>query len=90
MIASDLAEFYGVETKILNRGVRRNLERFPEDFMFQLTKDEAESLRIPIWHLKAIWSWTAQKSSSLCFHGARHSDVFKRFEQQAGDRGRHL
>jgi hypothetical protein len=46
MIDSDLAELYGVETKILNRGVRRNLERFPEDFMFQLTKDEAESLRI--------------------------------------------
>jgi len=46
MIDSDLAELYGVETKILNRGVRRNLERFPEDFMFQLTKDEAESLRV--------------------------------------------
>jgi hypothetical protein len=47
MIDSDLAELYGVETKILNRGVRRNLERFPEDFMFQLTKDEAESLSSP-------------------------------------------
>ncbi|MCM3872865.1 MAG: ORF6N domain-containing protein [Pyrinomonadaceae bacterium] len=48
MIDSDLAELYGVETKILNRAVRRNLERFPEDFMFQLKKDEAESLRIQI------------------------------------------
>src|SRR6266536_4012419 len=46
MIDSDLAELYGVETKILNRRVRRNLERLPEDFMFQLTKNEAESLRI--------------------------------------------
>jgi len=46
MIDCDLAELYGVETKILNRGVRRNLERLPEDFMFQLTKNEAESLRI--------------------------------------------
>jgi hypothetical protein len=46
MIDSDLAELYGVETKILNRVVRRNLERFPEDFMFQLTKDKEESLRI--------------------------------------------
>ncbi len=45
MIDSDLAELYGVETKLLNRGVRRNLECFAEDFMFQLTKDEAESLR---------------------------------------------
>jgi ORF6N domain len=52
MIDSDLAELYGVETKILNRGVRRNLERFPEDFMFQLTKDEAESLRIQFGTLK--------------------------------------
>ncbi len=50
MIDSDLAELYGVETKILNRGVRRNFERFPEDFMFQLTKDEAESLRIQLVH----------------------------------------
>ncbi len=52
MIDSDLAELYGVETKILNRGVRRNLERFPEDFMFQLTKDEEESLRIQFGTLK--------------------------------------
>jgi hypothetical protein len=52
MIDSDLAELYGVETKILNRGVRRNLERFPENFMFQLTKDEAESLRIQFGTLK--------------------------------------
>jgi hypothetical protein len=52
MIDSDLAELYGVETKILNRGVRRNLERFPENFMFQLTKDEAESLWIQFGTLK--------------------------------------
>ena len=41
MIDQDLAQLYGVETKYLNRQVRRNLERFPEDFMFQLTKSEA-------------------------------------------------
>ena len=52
MIDSDQAELYGVETKLLNRGVRRNLERFPEDFMFQLTKDEEESLRIQFGTLK--------------------------------------
>ncbi len=40
MIDQDLAELYGVETKYLNRQVRRNLTRFPEDFMFQLTKNE--------------------------------------------------
>lgn len=41
----DLAELYGVETKILKRAVRRNLERFPQDFMFELNKDEQSSLR---------------------------------------------
>jgi phage regulator Rha-like protein len=40
MIDSDLAELYGVETKSLNRAVKRNIERFPEDFMFQLTTNE--------------------------------------------------
>lgn len=41
MVDEDLAQLYGVETKYLNRQVKRNLERFPEDFMFQLTKTEA-------------------------------------------------
>lgn len=45
MLDADLAELYGVETKALNRAVRRNLDRFPEDFMFQLTQEEFESLR---------------------------------------------
>lgn len=40
MIDRDLALLYGVETKQLNRAVKRNIERFPDDFMFQLTKDE--------------------------------------------------
>ena len=41
MLDADLASLYGVETKVFNQAVRRNVERFPEDFMFQLT--EAES-----------------------------------------------
>jgi hypothetical protein len=45
MLDADLAELYGVETKVLNRAVRRNRDRFPEDFMFQLTREEFESLR---------------------------------------------
>jgi hypothetical protein len=45
MLDSDLADLYHVETKALNRAVKRNLTRFPGDFMFQLTDDEAESLR---------------------------------------------
>jgi len=38
MLDSDLAQLYGVETKVLNQAVKRNIVRFPEDFMFQLTK----------------------------------------------------
>src|SRR5258705_3243108 len=45
MIDEDLAELYGVPTKRLNEQVRRNSKRFPADFMFQLTKVEAEALR---------------------------------------------
>ena len=48
MLDSDLAEIYQVETKMLNRAVKRNLARFPEDFMFQLTDEETESLRFQI------------------------------------------
>ena len=43
MLDRDLAELYGVETKRLNEQVKRNIERFPEDFMFQLTKEEFEN-----------------------------------------------
>jgi hypothetical protein len=46
MLDKDLALLYGTETKILNLSVRRNLKRFPEDFMFQITKEEYETLRI--------------------------------------------
>ncbi len=45
MLDRDLAALYGVETKVLNQAVRRNLERFPDDFMFQLNDDERASLR---------------------------------------------
>ena len=44
MLSVDLAELYGVETRVLNQAVKRNIERFPEDFMFILTENEANSL----------------------------------------------
>mgnify|MGYP003574961859 CR=1 FL=1 len=52
MLDSDLAELYGVETKQLKRQVRRNSDRFPEDFMFELTKQEYQILRSQIGTLK--------------------------------------
>ena len=44
MLDQDLAELYGVETRVLKQQVRRNLERFPEDFMFELTQNEFNTL----------------------------------------------
>jgi len=52
MFDRDLAKLYGVLTKNLNKAVSRNIERFPEDFMFQLTKEEYDSLRFQFGTLK--------------------------------------
>ena len=46
MLDRDLAEMYGVPTKVFNQAVKRHKERFPSDFMFQLTKEEAVSIRL--------------------------------------------
>ena len=48
MLDFDLASLYEVETKVLNQAVKRNIERFPDDFMFQLTNEEFENLRFQI------------------------------------------
>ena len=52
MLDRDLAELYGVETKVLNQAVKRNIERFPEDFMFKLNKSEWVFLRSQFVTLK--------------------------------------
>ena len=48
MFAQDLAELYGVETKVLMQAVRRNIDRFPQDFLFQLTNQEFTNLKSQI------------------------------------------
>ncbi len=48
MLDRDLAMLYGVETRVLNQAVRRNVKRFPEDFMFQLTNEEMENWKSQI------------------------------------------
>ncbi|MDE6877575.1 MAG: ORF6N domain-containing protein, partial [Odoribacter sp.] len=53
MLDRDLAELYQVETRVLNQAVKRNIERFPEDFMFQLTEEEWQILKSQI----VISSW---------------------------------
>lgn len=54
MIDRDLAKLYGVSTKVLNQAVKRNMSRFPEDFMFQLTDIEKEDVVTNCDHLKAL------------------------------------
>ena len=58
MLDRDLAELYGVETKRLNEQVKRNIERFPEDFMFQLAPNEFDNLKSQFatsrYHLAAV------------------------------------
>ena len=60
-----IAELYGVETKALKRAVKRNSSRFPHDFIFELTKQEYDSLGTTIGHLKA---GRTCEISSLCFY----------------------
>jgi hypothetical protein len=54
MIDRDLAGLYGVTTKRLNEQVKRNLKRFPEDFMFQITKEEKEAIILQFEHLNGL------------------------------------
>ena len=54
IIDVDLAEFYGVTTKVLNQAVRRNINRFPVDFMFQLTKEEKTEVVTNCDHLQNL------------------------------------
>jgi hypothetical protein len=67
MFDSDLAALYGVETKMLNRAVKRNLERFHEDFMIQLNKDEFANLRFQF----GTSSWGGRRYAPYAFteHG---------------------
>ena len=68
MLDRDLAELYGVETKQLKRAVRRNISRFPKDFMFELTKEEMENLRSHF----GTSSWGGPRYLPMAFteHGA--------------------
>jgi hypothetical protein len=67
MIDSDLSELYGVETRRLNEQVKRNMPRFPEDFMFQLSENEYKNLMSQI----AISSWGGRRKLPYVFteHG---------------------
>lgn len=63
MLDSDLAELYGVDTKRLNEQVKRNFDRFPGDFMFQLTREQWENLKSQ----KATSSWGGRRTLPYVF-----------------------
>ncbi len=67
MLDFDLAEMYGVETKRLNQAVRRNSERFPQDFMFQLTDEEVKWLMPNLRSQFVTSSWGGTRYAPLAF-----------------------
>ena len=73
ILDSDLAALYGVPTKRLNEQVKRNLDRFPADFMFQLTEIEAENLRsqFATSSLNAVSVLCLQTSLLICPHASQ-------------------
>ncbi len=74
MLDRNLAELYGVETKVLKQAVRRDIDRFPADFKFELTKEEFENLRSQI----VISSWGGARYLPMVFteQGWRCCPVF--------------
>lgn len=64
MLDADLAELYGVETKMLVRAVKRNVDRFPSDFMIQLNKEEFENLR---FHFGTSSRWGGRRYLPYAF-----------------------
>ncbi|PRD57488.1 hypothetical protein C5749_07485 [Sphingobacterium gobiense] len=63
MFDSDLVELYSVETRVLNQAVNRNSDRFPEDFMFQLTKEEWSNSKSQF----VISSWGGRRKEPFVF-----------------------
>lgn len=79
MLDSDLAELYGVEVRVLNQAVKRNLERFPGDFMFQLSLKEFENLKsqivTPSWGGKRKRPFVFTEQGVSMLSGVLHSPV---------------
>ncbi len=83
MLDSDLSKLYGVETRRLNEQVKRNIDRFPDDFMFQLSKDELDDLKSQ----NATSSWGGVRKLPYAFTGHSHAQFG--FEVKDGCRGEH-
>ena len=69
IIDTDLAELYGVTTKVLNQAVKRNIDRFPEDFMFKLTGEEKHEVVTNCDHLASL-KFSPVLPNAFTEHGA--------------------
>ncbi len=85
MLDMDLAELYGVGTKVLLQAVKRNINRFPMDFMFQLNKEEFDLFEVTICDLKHIGRARRAAIRSLCLYGTRGGHAFQCLTQSPGD-----
>jgi hypothetical protein len=70
ILDSDLAELYGVSTKRLNEQVKRNIERFPSDFMFRLNSEEFENLKSQFATSSSSWGGRRKLPYAFTEHGA--------------------
>jgi hypothetical protein len=87
MLDEDLADLYGVETRRLIEQVKRNIERFPDDFLFRLTKGEAAALRSQTATSDA--GRGGRRYALGRVHRAGSHDALRSPSEQAGGRGQH-
>ena len=85
MLDNDLADMYGVETRRLNEQVKPNSDRFPNDFMFQLTRAEYENLKSQ----NATSSWGGRRTLPYGVYRAWRINVVQRIEQLGSDTGKY-
>ncbi len=86
MLDFHLADLYGVETKLLKRTVKRNIDRFPEDFMFELSKEEYRSLR---YHFGTLKRGEHAKYLPYAFTEQGVAMLSKCFKKQKGCAGKY-
>ena len=77
MLDADLAEIYGYETRFFNRQVKNNIDRFAEDFRFQLNEDEMQNLMCKKMHIKLGWN----TKIAVCLHRTGHLYAYDGFKR---------
>src|SRR5216683_8376567 len=89
MLDRDLAELYGVETRALNQAVKRNTDRFPEDFMFRLTSEDAKTVLLSRSQIVTLKRGHNIKYLPYVFHRTRGGDTRERPQKRRGGPRQH-